>query len=158
MAYIAGPYVWTYGGAALGSMEQTPILEWVPSQESIVSDQYGDTIIDGIYRGGNMYMTLVLNEYNAAGALAAFHPQSATLGAVGTPGVLMSTFSAALVGTAIAGTNASTNPATWTATGAVLAPGNNIQLLFGTRKRNVPIRFILFPFSSGGNQVFFTTT
>ena len=158
MTFIAGPYTVTYGGSSLGIVEDAPALEVVSSYDPITGDNLGDALQDGVYRGGNCFVDLVLQEYDAAGALAAFWPWNGTLGRVGQPGVLLSSFSASLVFTAVAGTTASANPATLTSTNAVLAPGFPVRLLFGSRLRNVPIRFQLLPYDSGGNNVWFTTT
>jgi hypothetical protein len=98
---------------------------------------------------------MVLNEYNAAGAAAAFWPFAATFGQMGVVGALLSTYSAALVGTAKAGTNAT--PSTITFTNAVLAPNYNLSLLFGSRKRNVPLRFQILPYDNAGTDLWFTT-
>jgi hypothetical protein len=95
---------------------------------------------------------MVLQEYNAAGARAAFWPYNASFGVLGQAGVLASTYAAALVMTAVAGTNAT--PASLTFNKAVIAPGFSTRLLFGSRLRNVPIRFLMLPYEATGNRFF----
>ena len=157
MAFIAGPYTVTYGGNALGVIEDAPALEMTASVDPISGDNLGDSIQDGVYRGGNLYFDMVLQEYNAAGAAAAFWPYGA-LGVMGQVGRLLTAVDAALVLTAVAGTSASATPATITATNAVLAPNFPVRLLFGSRLRNVPIRFQLLPYTDSGAIKWFVTT
>jgi len=142
--FIAGAYTWTLGGNALGVVEDACQMEVTPVVDPIVGDDLGATIQDGVYRGGNCYISMVLQQYDAAGGRAAFWPYADTFGKVGTVGALLSSFAAALVGTKVAGPNAS--PSNITATYAVLAPGHPISMLFGSRHRNIPVRFLLLPF------------
>lgn len=144
MSFIAGPYTLTYNAQTLGIVEDAINMELTPVVDPIVGDNLGGSIQDGVYRGGNMYLDMVLQEYNAAGALAAFWPYADAYGKIGTPGVLLSGVAKALVLTAVAGTTAT--PATITANKAVLAPNFPVRMLFGSRLRNVPLRFQLLPF------------
>lgn len=153
MSFIAGPYTVTYNSNSLGVIEDAPQIEVTPSVDGIVGDNYADSIQDGVYRGGNMYCDMVLQEYNAAGALAAFWPFADAFGKLGQVGTLLSSFAAALVFTAVTGTTAT--PATVTADKAVLAPNFPIRLLFGSRLRNVPLRFQFLPYLDTGVDYFF---
>jgi hypothetical protein len=153
MSIIAGPYVWTLGGSALGQVEDAPRLSFRNSQDRIQDDAHGDTMIDGVYRGGDAFLDLILNEYDAAAALAAFHPFADTFGKLGIVGKTSLNFAAILVGTAVSGTTAT--PSTITANKACLAPGQDVSLLFGSRHRNVPIRFQLLPYTESAEEVFF---
>lgn len=161
MGFIAGPYTVTYNAKALGIVEDAPALEFTNSVDRITGDNLGDSLQDGVYRGGNCFIDMVLQEFNAAGALEAFWPWSDDAGEVGIIGKLLNDFDAALVLTAVAGTSAAAvgGWSPFTATHAVLAPGFPIRLLFGSRLRNVPIRFQLLPYDSGGgNNVWFIPT
>jgi hypothetical protein len=158
MSFISGPYTLTYGASPLGIIEDAASLEITPSEDGIQGDNYGDSIQDGVYRGGNCYLDLVLQEYNAAGALSAFWPFHATFGHMGQVGTLKSSFAAALVLTAVSGTPAASAPATLTANKAVLAPNFPLRLLFGSRLRNVPLRFQFLPYLVTSAPAWFTTT
>src|SRR5689334_14423085 len=98
---VAGPYTVTWGGVALGIQE-----------------------------GAGGFMSMTLEEYKA-GPISAWWPYSATLGRMGVIGRLMYSISAALVLTAVAGTSASTSPATLTASKAILLPGFGTRLMYG---------------------------
>jgi len=160
MTFIAGPYTMTYNSLSLGIIEDAIRLEITPSEDGIQGDNLGDTIQDGVYRGGNCYIDIVMQEYNAAGALAAFAPWHATFGNIGQVGILKSSLAQTLVLTAVAGTGAATNIATLTSTKAVLAPNFPVSMLLGSRLRNVPLRLQLLPYNAGSPAapVFFTTT
>ena len=159
MAFIAGPYTVTYNSLALGILEDAPSLEMTGSVDPIVGDNYGDSVQDGVYRGGNLFFDMVLQEYNAAGAAAAFWPYAA-LGTMGQVGRMISSMAQGLVFTAVAGTTASALPATITAPNTILAPNFPVRLLFGSRLRNVPLRFQCLPYYDSGataNRWFVTT-
>ena len=142
MSFIAGPYTVTYNALALGIMQDAPSIEITSAADEIIGDNLGDTVQDGVYRGGNCFVDLVLQEFDAAGAAGAFAP-FADWGKVGQPGKLLSSFAKALVFTAVAGTTST--PATVTANKAILAPGFPVRMLYGTRLKNVPLRFQLLP-------------
>lgn len=150
MTFIAGHYTLTYGGSSLGIIEDALELELQHSVDEIRGDPLGDTIIDGVYRGGNMYLNFVLQEADAAGVAALIWPYNATFGVVGTPGVLMTSVDAALVMTQLAGTTST--PASLTFTSCILAPNFPIRMLYGTRLRNIPIRMLCMPFVDTVNK------
>lgn len=148
MSFIAGPYTVTYDSNALGIMEDAPRMELTNEGDAIVGDNMGGSVQDGIYRGGNMFMDIMLQEYDAAGAAGAFWPfHTAFNGALGVIGVTWASLAKAMVFTAVAGTNATPSPITFNK--AILAPRFPVQMLFGSRHRNVGIRFQLLPFNGG---------
>lgn len=147
MSFIAGPYTVTYDSNTIGIVEDAPSFEVTPAIDPIVGDNMGDSVQDGVYRGGNFFVDMVLQEYNQAGGKAAFWPYHATFGVIGVLGTLLSSYAKALVFTAVAGTTAT--PSTVTFTKAVLAPGFPVRTLWGTRLRNVPIRLQALPFNGG---------
>lgn len=164
MTLIAGPYTVTYNSQVLGIIEDAWSLEITPSVDSIQGDNLGDSVQDGVYRGGNCFLDFVLQEFDAAAARLAFWPYNSIFGDVGQVGTLQSSFAKTLVLTAVAGTTAFTEgPKTITSTdNCVLAANFPIRMLFGSRLRSVPIRFQLLPYDhthSGGTAqpVFFVT-
>lgn len=175
MAFIAGPYTWTFGtpsgpvGAArtLGVIEDAPTLELVGEVQPIIGDNLGSTLQDGVFRGGNCFLSMILQEYNADAAKYAFAPYTAEFGEVGCVGALMSNYADALVGTPLAplctlgsssvppGVADPESTKLFTGFKAVLAPGFPIRMLLGSRLRNVPIRFQLLPYTENGVKKFF---
>lgn len=140
------------GDAGLPALEHTMTTE--PIQNSSL---YGKMKIDDIQQGGNWFLAMVCMEYKA-GPISAFHPYHATLGRAPTIGTLLYDSAYAVVMTAIGGTPAAASPATLTASKCMLAPGFASRILFGPSLRKVPLRFTLYPYLSGGNVVWFTTT
>lgn len=157
-AVIAGPYgaAWGSGPTSLGMSEDGVRLRQQVSKQLITSDSYGDSVIDGVFRGGQVFMTMVGIEY--AAAVAAMWPYGA-LGVMGQVGRLDfgSSVAQQAVLTAVSGTTASTAPATLTA--AQTAPDENLnaELQFASRARYVPVSLRCYPYSSSGVRWFSTT-
>ena len=158
MTFVAGPYTSTLAASALGITENGFELTHRDEADIIRGDNLGQTDQDWVYRGGQTLLNTVLQEYDAAGALAAFWPYHATFGRHGQAGVLGSSVAAALVLTAVAGTTASAAPATLTITLAALDPGFDWRMLFAARLRNVPLRMKALPNNNAGVITWFTST
>lgn len=155
MTFIAGPYTATYNGQTIGIVQDGFELEIATEVEKITGDNLGSSVQDGVYLGGNAYISCVLEEFDATGVLAAFWPYAASFGLMGQVGTLLTAYDAALVLTKISGTNAS--PTSLTAAQAILAPNYPLRMLFGSRLRRVPIQFQLLPYVSTGTRWFSTT-
>lgn len=162
MGFIAGGYTVSFNAVAVGQIEDGVEMEHVPYYEDIRGDNMGDTIQDGVYRGGDMFMSFTMLEYNAAAGAAAtppaWWPYHNTWGRIGTIGVLQTSLALAVVLTAVAGTSAATLPATLTASKCVIAKGFPTRMLFAPRNRRIPIRFQMLPYDSSGNNIFFSKT
>lgn len=86
---IAGDYVWSFGTGQPAAADLIGItadaatfrMEW--SAEEVRGDNLGDTIQDGIYRGGNCYLELVLQEWNKAIIQKLLQPVIGVTGDVG---------------------------------------------------------------------------
>jgi hypothetical protein len=158
---VCGPYTATYGGVALGIFEGDgglPTLEQQYAAEPVANTSaWGKVPIDDVYQGPTPSYAFTCLEYKA-GPLAAFWPYHATLGRLGTIGVLMYSLASALVFTAVAGTSAAASPATQTLSKTVLMPGFSSRLVYGPTLRKVPLRFRVYPYDSGGNAIFFSQT
>lgn len=149
-APIAGPYSFTYDSQALGIIEDAAQLEYSFSADYVTGDNLGETIQDGIYRGQNIYLNLVLQEWSAAAAAKAFWPYHATpgignFGVHGQAGTLLTSFAKAIVMTAVDAVNTPATPASVTFALALLAPGFPVRTLWGSRLKNVPLRFLILP-------------
>lgn len=157
MSFIAGQYTVTYNGVTIGQLESGINIIQQSIVEPIRGDNLAESDQDFAYQGGNVFAELQSLEYNAIGVAAAFWPYG-SLGVVGLPGRLGQDLAKALVLTAVAGTPAAATPATLTASKAILRPGQDLRLLFSPKLRKVPLVLQLLPYTSGGNNVWFTTT
>ena len=138
----------------LGITEDGYEITYTPHAEQInQSDAYGATLIDLVFRGVDVSIMLNSLEYKT-GPKSAIWPWG-TLGTMGVIGRLGSAISLSLVLTATASTPAAAEPATLTAARSILAPENNVNLLFTSKLRRVPIRFVCLPSDSA---VHFTST
>ena len=163
MSFIAGPYTWTFGTsggpvgsvAPLGVTEDGPSLEFSAQVDPIIGDNLGGSMQDGIYRGGDCFIDMVLQEYNAAGARFAFYPWNTAFGTIGCVGALLSAYADQLVATPLNPTCTGAGTLVFTGFKAVLAPNFPIRILMGSRLRNVPIRMQLLPYDDGGTKKWF---
>lgn len=158
---IAGAYTGTYNSVAVGPTQKGFELSQSFKTELIdETDQWGLTVIDAVYRGGEAFLQFESRTYKA-GATTPFAPWGA-LGVVATTtapiGRLASNVAAATVLTAVANTPAAAAPASLTASLSLLAENFDGKLLFDSRLRNVPVRLRLYPGLSGGTLTWFTLT
>jgi hypothetical protein len=170
--FLAGRYPATYNAVDVGVMAEGEKLNFDTQHELIQeSDAWGLTIVDGIYRGGNVTADLESLAYKA-GSLAAFWPFGGTLagngalgtlinpGAGNTPiGILASDLAKPFVMTSTPGTPAAANPATLTASKALLRENFPAALLFNSKLRRVPVSLRFYPVDAGSGVIkHFTTT
>lgn len=172
--FVAGPYTGTYDGEDLGITNDGYTLTHDAKAELIqTSDIYGDSILDGIYRGGNCFIDFEAKTYQA-GTITPFWP-------FGDMGVLMTPtapvgrqffyIATSLVLTAVDYTSALDGLGgrhgvgtphgvngdqgainTLTADLAIVPPDANLKLLFTSKLRSVPIRLVLLPFEGVVNN------
>lgn len=162
-SFIAGAYTTSYNAVNVGMTSEGFTLTQDAKAELIQnSDQYGDSILDGIYRGGNCFIDFESKVYKA-GSMTPWWPYGA-LGVMCTAaapiGRQLSAIAAALVMTVVPATPAvSTTPQinTFTASKAILPPDSNLKLLFTSKLRTVPIRLLLLPSDTGANPPGTTT-
>lgn len=165
--FVAGAYTATYNAVAVGLTRSGFTLAATPKYERInESDLYGETLIDGVFRGADCTLEWVSRAYKA-GSVSPFWPFGNTftagdLGVIATPTVpissLMSDLAKAVVLTAVANTPAhivgtatpKAGPLTLTAPKATLAPDFDARLLFDSKLREVPIKLQLLPVLSTG--------
>ena len=162
MTAIFGQYTVTWSGTSLGIMQGDQGVPTIASRGMgrmiDNSDAYGDMQLGGIYRGVRSRAMMRCLEYKT-GSIAAAWPWGADgVAVVATTGPIgrdLYDMSAALVLTVVAGTPAATSPASLTASKTLLAPDFDVQLMFGPVLREVPLEFILFPYTST-NTVLYT--
>lgn len=170
--FVAGAYTSTYNAIGVGLTRAGYNLSVVPKFERInETDLYGETLIDGIYRGCDATIDYVARAYKA-GSVSPFWPFGATrTGSTNTGGAagagdlgtafspttpistLMTDFAKPFVLTAVANTPAAIvgtatakgGPLTVTAPLTCLAPDFDARLLFDSKLREVPTRLQLLP-------------
>ena len=104
---LSGPFTSSYDSNSLGITEDGIRLAGSISKQTVTGDAHGDSIFDGVYRGGNW--TVVLTSIEAIAARAAVEAY-ASLGVQGQVGLLDvgSSLAKSLVLNAVAGTPAAT--------------------------------------------------
>lgn len=162
VAPIAGAYTGTWNSVALNYTRQGFSLNFTQKAERIEeTDLYGLSLIDMVYRGATLSIDMIGKIYGA-GTTGPLWPWTATFGVVyaaATPiARLATTVAQALVLTAVAGTPAAASPATLTAAKAIISPDNNMQVVFNSTLREVPLRWDVLLTESASVGSLFTTT
>lgn len=155
---VAGNYTNTYNSTSLGQVEDGFRLRWQLAKQNVMSDSYGDTVIDSVLRGANVFLLFTGIEYTAASA--AMWPIGA-LGLIGQVGRMVegSSLSKATVLTAVSGTTAASAPASLTASKTFLSENAQTEILMANRARTVPIELRLYPYDTASSAFgWFTTT
>lgn len=174
--FIAGRYSSTYDPAGAGAgvvdvgiVERGYELQISFSKKLITNtDAYADSVIDGVYRGGNVFWQTTMLEYKIGSLNVAlpynddatndvFAPTGATFLGPGLVGRLDSNIAGSYVVTSTTGTPAVSTPATLTATLAIIAENFNINLFFGPEERKIPLRLRFLPYSDTFTKWFSTT-
>lgn len=169
MTFISGPYsaTWTPPGStakALGILQDGFELEWMMHAEIIKGDNMGDSIQDGVYRGGDTYINCVCEEFDAAALYGGhatttqiFNPANANFGRHGQAGVLLSALAGELILTRVSASTGAT-PSVLTASKAILANGHVIRAKMASRLKVIPMRFLLLPYAVSSNTVWFVNS
>lgn len=164
MTAVFGQYTVTWNATSLGIMQGEQGVPTIVTrgQARMIenSDAYGDMQLGGPYRGVRGRAMMRCLEYKAGTIAAAWPWGSDGVAVVATSGPIgrdIYDIAQPLVLTAIAGTPAAASPATLTASKTLLAPDFDVSLLFGPVLREVPLEFVLFPFTST-NTVLYTKT
>jgi hypothetical protein len=161
-----GVYTATLGGVALGLTTGDGFRLRYRRKSIPINNTgaYGDTLIDGIYRGIEGVQVITTLKEIVAGAQTAMWPNGASGfdGTLGTStkgiGTLDSANALALVLTPAAGTPAAANGPSngvFTASLAILAAENDVEFLFGPVETDVPIVFNLILYDASGTKRFF---
>jgi hypothetical protein len=159
--FIAGQYTSAFNSVAVGmTADGYKFRVGAKAQMIEASDAYADTLLDFVYRGGRAKMLWRAIEFTSGNQLAAW-----PFGAFGvisdttTPiGRLASAIAAALVLTATAATPAASTPATMTSSKAILDPDYEVETLFDSRLREIPMQMILLPYTASTAVIFASKT
>ena len=153
--FVAGAYTGTYNAVAMGLTKEGFRLRFQFLKRLIDrSDQYGDTILDAVWRGVNVNLTLQAIEYKSGSYTPAF--PYAALGVLGVIGRLDSNLAQAVVLTATTGTPAAAAPATWTGSKCIIGENNNVEWVYDSSNREIPIGFRVYPYDASGSVKFWT--
>lgn len=154
--FVAGAYTGAYNSVALGLTKEGFRLRFQFLKRLIDrSDQYGDTILDAIFRGVNVNLTLQAIEYKSGSYTPAF--PYAALGVLGTIGRLDSNLAQSVVLTSTAGTPAAAAPASWTGSKCIIGENNNVEWVYDSSNREIPIGFRVYPYDAGASAIKFWT-
>lgn len=164
-----GVFSATWNAVALGITSSDGFKLKYKQSRIAVNDTnlYGDTLVDGIYRGlTGVQMLVTLKEWNAA-IQTMIWPHGAASpaamdGVLGTVGKRISDFALPLVLTAAAGTPAAAlshggvaTANTFTAGMATLSDQNDIEMLFGAVQTDIPVLLDLLLYDDSGTKRFF---
>ena len=113
--------------------------------QDVRASRFADTVLDGVYRGGNVFQIVVIKEWTEI-VRDAIWPFDEELGNTGIHGRMLTDIAGIIVLTAIPGTTAAVNgPATRTYPLAILSPEHNTEITFGNEERNIPVVFRCYP-------------
>jgi hypothetical protein len=164
-----GPYTMTYtpssiakqttGSVICGLVEGPRVLRQGYTAKMLQSDYYGPgTDIEGIFQGGNCHLSMTLKEWTSV-EQAMLWPFATNMGDIGQVGRLLTDLAGSLVLTPVANTPAAVNgPQLFTASKAILAPGNDWNLIMGNDVRDIPIVFQLLPYWTGSVAQWYAIT
>lgn len=160
-----GHYAMTYdpvgstSATNCGLVKGVRLLRGRHSYRMMTADQWGDTEIDGIYRGQNWSLQVTFKEWTAVirESICPFAATAGDWGGLGTIGQLAQARGGPIVLTPVSGTPAATNgPTTITIHSAVLAPENDVDIILGNEERDIPVLFKIFPTVQSSVVRFFT--
>lgn len=152
--FVAGHYTGTYNSLDVGTTEQGFMIDPVFHREDIRTDDFGDTIVDGIYRGYNLRISFELIRWSAAARDALMFPFDATLGTLAGIGqTIVGSFAKSLVLTPVSGINSNAKTYTFP---LCVADGNHGGFNLNTRTRRARCNLLVFPHPTTG--VLFTVS
>lgn len=153
---VSGPYTATWASSSMGTQNDDGYVlhgTW-QGQEVNLSDAYGMTLVEAIWRGLNWRMRFRGLEFNKPGILASMQAFGSTGAATTTFTPILSNignrytaFAQALILTAILA-NPPTFVQTLTAMNAIVAPQTNVDYLMTSKVREAPFEMVLLPYSA----------
>lgn len=156
-----GNYAVQYDGAPCGLTEGPIRIRENSFVEEVRADEFGDTVIEGIGRGGSVNLLITFKEWKSPVKDKILYPRTAAnaAGLHPIPGFLDTDFAKVLLLTAQTGSPAfDQGPRTITASLAILSPNQEIEWLMGNTQRDVPVLFQLYLFDVIGTKEFYQTT
>ena len=157
MTFIAGPFTVEYGVGVTVGQARDLTIEWFENGQPIVGDNFGSEVQDEVLQGIEVFVELILLEWNVVVAKELAWPFHGTVGTGPVIGSLTSTITfKSLILTATAGTTAFglTGENVWTFPRTKLAKGFPVRIFKQPALREIPLRLRVYP---DANNVFFTT-
>ena len=160
---VSGPYVAIWTGLPLGvqSDDGYALSCTVAGQEVNATDQFGQTLVEGVYQGQNWRCRLrglewksglveILQMFGNIDPLSGgLYPTLYGTNTGGPPicnvGDLWTNYCGTLLLTAVLG-NPPTKPQSLTATNAGLAPGQTSEFMMTSKVRELPLELVLIPY------------
>lgn len=168
--FVAGRYSATYdppGGTAatdMGTMSDGYEISARVAKELIgETDQYGQMVVDAIYRGiADVFIQGTAIEWKTGVLLAAtpYQAMAATGSTYFGPGTIArldTDVCGVIILTATSSTPAASSPATMTATYSILAENFDVRWALTSKLRKMPLRFRVYPYLDTAIK-FFTAT
>lgn len=144
----SGHYTWSWDGNDLGKSDEGWVWEVSLKGEVLRFEEWGDTAIDMIHRGAEVFIEATLKEWLAAGLRAALWPWGSVNGKLDCVGefAVDGSYAKPLVGTAEScnPAGAGDGPATITFHNTIFAPDVAQRINLDNNPRVVPIRFMCF--------------
>ncbi len=161
---VSGPYVAVWNALPLGvqSDDGYALSCTVAGQEVNATDQYGQTLVEGVYQGQNWRCRLrglewktgllaILQMFGQVRGDNSLNPTLSGINPLTLPvvnvGDLWTNYAKILVLAAILG-NPPSSPQTLTAATAALAPGQTSEFMMTSKVRELPLELVLIPYST----------
>lgn len=149
------------GAQAIGLVEGVIPFTRTAEGRDVRAGKYADTVIDGIYRGGQQFISMIFKEWTdiQKGILWPWGGTSgggttSDFGVVGPVGAMMSDWAGTLILTAETNTPAKlTDRKLIKCHSAIIAAGHNFDINMGHDESDVPIVFRCFPMTTGAPSV-----
>lgn len=151
----------TGGSEVIGLVEGVKQFSRTSEGKDVRASLYGETVIDGIYRGGQQFVTMILKEWTnlEKGILWPWGGSGGAsgvsdFGVVGPVGAMMSDWAGVLTLTAVPNTPAAgTDRNVITIHSAIIAAGHGFDIDLSADESNVPVVFRCFPVITGSPNV-----
>lgn len=159
---VSGPYMGTWNGLGLGTQNDDGfvLLGSYTGQEVNLSDAYGMTLVEAIWRGINWRLRFRGLEWNKSGILASMQAfgSSGSPGATFTPtlahiGDRYTFYTQPLVLNSTLGVYPPTIPQTLTAVSAIVAPQSNVEYIMTSKVREAPFEMVLLPYQTSAGSL-----
>jgi hypothetical protein len=147
MTIHSGPYRGTWNSLAIGLVLDGFNMSYSNRARKLTTDSLGETGLDYLHAGQDMFVDFVVQEYDAAALQTMMWHQNAVFGMADRAGYSLWDRAKTLVLTACTGASSPETPSPATATffKTILAPDFDISIALANRERYIPIRLLVLP-------------
>jgi len=157
---IAGAYTGSWNSASLGQSQSGYRLRATQNKEMVRSDSYGDSAIEGVFRGGDVFLLWTGIEY--ASAIGSWWPYGSAFGAMNTGGGgnpvglldVGSSLAQQVSLTAATGTPAIGNPTNLAGSQAIIDENFSRETMLSSNARMLNFSMRLYPYVNSGLRFF----